>query len=116
MTPIHPDEPARLSHGGSATAGALRAYARHTRPGPADGVAAWHRLRADLDAPAPRRWRAGLASGLVTAALAAFLLVRAHPSDPAPTTAASDPSQGGATGAGGMRGASGSVGTGGSPI
>jgi len=77
------DDPARLLRGQDpAVADLMKAYARRTRPGEHQSVAAWYRLRPQLDAGAPhagvtaRRWRpTGTTARLLNGALAAALIV-----------------------------------------
>ena len=76
------EDPARLLRGDDpAVADLMKAYARRTRPGEHQSVAAWYRLRPLLDAGAPdagltARWRpTGATARLLNGALAAALIV-----------------------------------------
>lgn len=127
------DDPSRLLLSGDGVADLMRAYARQTRPGDRETVAAWYRLRPALDAGArtpARRWTgARLLSGAFTAALVLLVATKLLPSPgvpaaPRPSTGARSEGQarggvglGGASGwgepgAGGTEGSSGSRGLG----
>jgi hypothetical protein len=112
----HPD-PARLLRSAARSTDLLRSYARHTTPGDSDGVAAWYRLRARLDATPVaglsatlRRWpRAWSLTRALTVALGLFVLVKLVP--PARARRASALGFGGAEGASGIEGAGGMEGS-----
>jgi hypothetical protein len=116
------DDPIRLARGGDAGASdLLRGYARRTRPGERESVAAWYRLRPRLDgetadgggAPARRwRWRwlgMRLLSGALTAALILLAAIGTRPAAGAPprTVGPGGASGWGELGAGGAEGSSG---------
>ena len=98
----------RLSDGGGRSGGVLQAYARWTRAGQAEGVAAWYRLSSELEGTPPARSPArpawALLSGLMMVSLSVWLVVQGGAGLPDPPGGAGG-AHAGQGGAGGTAGA-----------